>query len=65
MRVRFNKRIYFCTVATHSPDSVLLLLTNSNGVYTVDLETKEKAEEVYNQLLVEGYCDLSEYEYSN
>ena len=39
MRVKFGKRIRTCTVATHSGESSLLLLTTSNGVYTVDMIT--------------------------
>jgi len=65
MRVRFGNRIRLCTVATHSKDSKLLLLTTSNSVYTVDMLTNENAESHFNNLLQLGYCDVSEYEYSN
>lgn len=65
MRVKFGKRIRTCTVATHSGESSLLLLTTSNGVYIVDMITCEQAEQAHNSLLVNGYYDVSEYEYSN
>jgi hypothetical protein len=65
MRVRFNKRIYLCTVVTHTEGSSLLLFTTPNGVYTVDLITSEQATNMYDSLLINGYCDVSGYQYSN
>lgn len=67
MRVKFGDRIKLCKVATHSENSRLLILTttSNNEVYTVDVLTNENAEECFNNLLKLGYCDVSEYEYSN
>lgn len=65
MRVKFDKRIYFCTVATHPQESKLLIFTTPNGIYTVDMVTSQQAEITHNNLLVNGYCDVSEFEYSN
>lgn len=65
MRVKFNKRIYFCTVATHTENSQLLLLTTPNGIYTVDMRNAEEAEQTHNQLLTKGFYDFSNFEYSN
>lgn len=65
MRVRFNNKIYFCTKATHREGSNLILFTNSNGVYSVDIGDSVKADELYFQVLTLGYCDVSNYEYSN
>ncbi len=66
MRVKFGDRIKLCKVATHSENSSLLILTtNDNEVYTVDLITNENGEECFNNLLKLGYCDVSKYEYSN
>ena len=65
MRVKFGKRIYLCTVATHTEESNLLLLTTPNGVYTVDAVSLSQAENIHHKLLTDGYCDVSEYEYSN
>ena len=66
MRVKFGSRIKLCKVATHSENSSLLILTtNDNEVYTVDMLTPENAEKNFNKLLQFGYLDVSEYEYSN
>ena len=65
MRVKFGDRIYSCTVATHTKNSNLMLLTTSNGVYTVDVENSDTANILHDQLLRYGHCDFSEYEYSN
>ncbi len=65
MRVKFNKRIYFCTVATHTENSQLLLLTTSNGIYTVDMRSAEEAEKTHNHLLTKGFYDFSNFEYGN
>jgi hypothetical protein len=65
MRVKFNNSIFLCTTVSHPKESKLLIITTPNGVYTVDMITKEKAESTYNNLLINGYCDVSEYEYSN
>lgn len=51
MRVKLGKRIYLCTVATHSDNSNLILLTTSNGVYTVAMSSKEEAENCHGILL--------------
>lgn len=66
MRVRFNNRIFLCSVVTHPKESKLLIITTSNNsVYTVDMITCEQAEFAYNNLLKNGYYDVSKYEYSN
>lgn len=65
MRVKFGKRIHFCTLATHSTGSNILNFTTSNGVYTVEVESCEQAEIIHNKLLVDGYWDSIGYEYSN
>lgn len=65
MRVQFINKIYFCTKVTHREGSNIILFTNSNGVYVVDIKDGAKADELYNQVLTLGYCDVSSYEYSN
>lgn len=65
MRVKLGHRIYLCTVATHRDDSNLILLTTTNGIYTVDMERNITARIAFNDLLEKGYCDFSYYEYSN
>lgn len=65
MRVKFGRRIYICTVATLCNNSSLILLTTSNGVYTIDTNSIFIANDCHAQLLEKGYCDFSDYEYSN
>lgn len=65
MRVKLGERIYVCTVATHTKESKLILLTTSNGVYTVIMNSVTEAEICHKSLLENGYYDFSEYEYSN
>lgn len=64
MRVQFGERIYFCTLATKTSGK-LLLITTSNGVYTVDCKTEDNASYCYWQLLKKGWYNFSDYEYSN
>jgi len=42
-----------------------LLFTTSNGVYTVDMKTSENAKTYYENILIKGYLDMSDYIYSN
>jgi len=65
MRVKFGNHVDLCNRITHSVNSELLLITNKNCVYTVLIGNVEKAEELLNQALVNGYLDVSNYEYSN
>lgn len=65
MRVKLGDRIYFCTLATHNQYSKIILLTTSNGVYTVLMNSEEEARYSHMSLLVDGYYDFSECEYSN
>lgn len=65
MRVKFGNHVDLCYRVTHSEGSKVLLITNRNSVYTVNIGNVEKAEELFNQALVDGYLDVSDYEYSN
>jgi len=65
MRVKFNNKMYLCTKVTHTPYSKLLLFTTLNGVYTVDMKSLENAESYYEDIFIKGYCDVSDFEYSN
>lgn len=65
MRIRFGKRIKFCTNVTHTPRSQLLLFTTSNGVYTVNMLSEECASATMESILINGYYDVSAYQYSN
>lgn len=65
MRVKLGRRIYSCTVATHTDDSEIILLTTSNGVYTVIMNSIIEASDCHMLLLKNGYYDFSNREYSN
>ena len=65
MRVKFNDHIYLCAKVTHTPNSKLLLFITSNGVYTVDMKTSENAKTYYENILINGYLNVSDFEYSN
>lgn len=65
MRVKFGNHVDLCDRVTHSEGSKILLITNRNSVYIVNIENVEKAEDLFNQALVDGYLDVSDYEYSN
>lgn len=65
MRVKFGNHVDLCDRVTHSVDSEWLLITDRNCIYTVLVGSVEKAEELLNQALVDGYLDVSNYEYSN
>ena len=65
MRVRFGNRIYICTVATHTKNSKLILITTDNGIYTVSMKSVAEAERCHTLLLTNGHYDFSECEYHN
>jgi hypothetical protein len=62
MRIKFGNSIRLCSNVTLS--GKLLIITNSNGVYTVDVETEENAEYIHTTILERGYFDLCGYDYS-
>lgn len=63
MRIQFDNSIRLCTKITLS--GKILLVTNSNGVYTVNIGCDKQASIIYDYILEYGYYDLSDYEYSN
>lgn len=66
MRIKFNNHIDLCKRVSCPKDGRILIITTLyNEVYTVDMVTSEDAEEAYNEILANGYYDVSEYEYSN
>ena len=66
MRVKFGNHIDLCKRVTHSEGSSLLLIsTVHNSLYTVECEDEEIAEGLYWKMLVDGYIDVSNFEYSN
>ena len=65
MRVKFDNSIYLCTKVSTTPNSKILLFTTSNGVYVVDMKTPKNAKTYCEDILIKGYCDVSDFEYSN
>ena len=63
MRIKFGNSIRLCTNITLS--GKLLIITNSNGVYTVDCDNEDNAEHIHRAILKHGYYNLYGYEYSN
>lgn len=66
MRVKFGNHIDLCKRITHSDGSKLLLITTiNNSLYTVDCKYESVARNWFNKALVDGYIDVSDYDYSN
>lgn len=63
MRVKFGNHIDLCLRIRISDN--LLLITTTNSVYTVDCGSYVKASAMYCNALLNGYIDVSEFEYSN
>jgi hypothetical protein len=65
MRAKLRNRIYLCTVVTHTENSNLILLTTSNGVYTVEMSSTEDAVNCHMSMLENGYYDFTNRRYRN
>jgi len=65
MRIKFGDKIFLCTTVSHPQNSNLLIINTPNSIYTVNMINCERAENMLNNLLFKGYCDVSEYDYSN
>ena len=65
MRIKLGEAIHVCTKCSHPIYSNLLILTTSNGVYTVDMIINANANIAVQQVLTQGWCDFSDYHYSN
>lgn len=66
MRVKFGNHIDLCKRITHSDGSKLLLITTiNNSLYTVNCEYVSVARNLHNKALIDGYIDVSDYDYSN
>lgn len=65
MRARFGNHIELCTRVRHTEGSKLLLISTSNGVYVVDCADVVVAENLLNKALIDGYIDVSCFDYSN
>lgn len=66
MRIRFGTWILSCSLVSHpGGDSELINAATGNGLYTIVFDTVDEAAKAYNQLLVNGYYDASDNQYSN
>lgn len=65
MRVKFGNHIDLCKRVSYSGGTILVITTAYNSVYAVDCGNKSIASKMYEQALVDGYLDVSEFEYSN
>lgn len=66
IRIQFGHHIDLCKRVSYSGVGTLLIITTIyNSVYTVDCKNKSTALKLYEELLINGYLDVSEFEYSN
>lgn len=65
MRVKFGNHVDWCRRAHHSYGSGLLLITTDHSLYTVDCGDDATAEDLHNKILVDGYIDVSNFDYNN
>lgn len=65
MRVRFGNHIDLCKRISYSGGTILIITTIYNSVYAVNCENESKASKMYEEILIGGYLDVSEFEYSN
>ena len=64
MRVRIGDRIELCKQIRHIyQDEYLYLVTMSGETYNVNCKTSENAVQLYAQVFVDGYVDLTLYTY--
>ena len=65
MRVLLGNKIFICKyVASNlNEDNVLLLISSNDCVYEVDCESKEIREVITDNLLKNGWVDLSNFTY--
>lgn len=66
IRIRFGHHIDLCKRVSYSGAGTLLVITTIyNSVYTVDCKNESTASKSYEEILTNGYLDVSEFEYSN
>lgn len=66
IRIRFGHHIDLCKRVSYSGTGTLLVITTIyNSVYTVDCKNEFVASKSYEEILVNGYLDVSGFEYSN
>lgn len=66
IRIRFGHHIDLCKRVSYSDAGTLLVITTIyNSVYTIDCKNESIALKSYEEILTNGYLDVSEFEYSN
>lgn len=66
IRIRFGHHTDLCKIVSYSGTGTLLVITTIyNSVYTVDCKNESTASKSYEEILTNGYLDVSEFEYSN
>lgn len=65
MRVKFGNHIDLCKRVSYSGGTILVITTTYNSIYSVECGNKSIASKMYEQALVDGCLDVSEFEYSN
>ena len=66
IRIRFGHHTDLCKRVSYSGTGTLLVITTIyNSVYTVDCKNESTASKSYEEVLTNGYLDVSEFEYSN
>ena len=65
IRIRFGNRIDLCKRVSYSGGTLLIITNIYNSVYTVNCKSESTASKLYEEILTNGYLDVSEFEYSN
>lgn len=65
MRIRFGTWIHECTMVSNPGNGNVINARTNNGLYTITFESKEEANGAYHQLLLYGWFDATNYEYTN
>lgn len=65
MRIKFGNHIDLCKRVSYSGGALLIITTVYNDVYTVNCKSEYNASKLYKEALVNGYLDVSDFEYSN
>ena len=65
MRVKLGKTIRRCKFITIFENINMLHVSTDNGLYAVRVPEVVDINKLHHQILVQGYADLSDYEYSN
>ena len=59
MRVEYGNSIILCKHASHDKGSEFIFLFDDNTVYSVRCIDEQQANELYHQLLVDGYVSIN------